>query len=79
LLGLVLGLERALPLEVTSHPAHGVLEHFAHVAGSQLAERLPGELPLLLMIRPVEKDHVKVVFKRKSLEVVSIDRPVELR
>jgi hypothetical protein len=45
---------------MTSRSAYRVLQHFAHRAGSKLAELLPDELALGFVIGPVEKQHVKM-------------------
>jgi hypothetical protein len=49
----VFRLERASPLEVTCHPAYGVLQHFAHLARAKLTQLLPDELALLFAIRSI--------------------------
>jgi hypothetical protein len=60
--GAIVRFEGPTALEVARHSPHRLLELLADFTGSEMSE-------LVLMIRPVEKNCVKMRMSRKSLDV----------
>ena len=52
--------QQAAAAKLLLHAPNGALEHLAHLARLQMAERLPGEIGALLVVGAIESDQVEV-------------------